>query len=841
MPGARGIGAHFGIAIVAVAGVVAALSPVAHAGDPTTVSLTFDETVGSQYQARSMLASRGMQATFYVNSGRVGQDGYLTRSQLLDLEGDGNEIAGHTVNRSDLTEVDSVEQSRQICNDRATLLNWGFEVRSFAYPFGKESPGIAQVAQDCGYNSARDTGGIAEDAPAEAIPPLDAFAIRSARGDSASLSELQSAVTRAEQGGGGWVVFYFHGVCDGCGTNAISPTTLDAFMDWLAPRSSEGTTVETVGEVIGGEVKPGSPGPPPPSIRSGNVLLNPSLETDATANGVPDCWQRDAVGANSSTWTRTTDAHSGGYAERVNVTSYSSGAVHLLSQQDLGYCAPTAFPGHTYTLSAWYKGALRPRLVAFHRTGVGAWRVFGQSSRFNRSTRWKRATWTPPPLPPGATGIGIGVAVDKAGSLTIDDLAVSDTAPPDTTAPNTSITAGPGEGSSTGSSSASFAFGGSDNVGVAGYECQLDGSAWSRCSSPRAYRGLSVDSHTFSVRARDTSGNVDPSPATRTWTVTPPGDVYTVPSSVPSGCSTDARSQILSWIASVPDDSTLQFEANACYRVEGTVEFRDRRLTIDGNGATFQSLDPPTSQGAMWRAWDSTVTFRNMTITGSYANGGVLTNELQWAHGIDLRGTQGVVENVSMSDLAGDCVYFGLGADRSSGAVRDSSCQRIGRNGVSVTAGNDILVERVTTDRIGYIAFDVEPNTGTGNWGSARVTFDSNTIGSYFLKAYTVLGNAPVSDQEFTNNRVVGQSLEIGVEDRGYRPQNLKIAGNSSDTAASPPAMNLDDIDGLTVSGNTVPLAGGTMAQVDNSCNVDVFGNSYPGGSQEASITNSKC
>jgi hypothetical protein len=242
----------------------------------------------------------------------------------------------------------------------------------------------------------------------------------------------------------------------------------------------------------------------------------------------------------------------------------------------------------------------------------------------------------------------------------------------------------------------------------------------------------------------------------------------------------------------------------------------------------------------MWRVWDSTVSFRNMTLVGSYANGGVHDYNLQWAHGIELRGTDAVIENVSMSDLAGDCVYFGLGADRSSGEMRDSSCRRIGRNAVSVVAGDDITVERVTTDRIGYIAFDVEPNTGSGN-GSSNVVFDSNTIGSYYMKAYTVIGNAPVNDQRFTNNHIVGQGLKIGVVNRTYRPQQVKITGNSSDTVASPAAMNIDGVDGLTVSANTVPLTGGTMAQVDSSCGVSVSGNSYPGGSSEASITNSTC
>jgi hypothetical protein len=315
---------------------------------------------------------------------------------------------------------------------------------------------------------------------------------------------------------------------------------------------------------------------------------------------------------------------------------------------------------------------------------------------------------------------------------------------------------------------------------------------------------------------------------------------YTVPPWVPSGCAIDATSQILSWIASVPDDSALVFGAKACYRVEGTLEIRGRNLTFDGNGSTFKSLDPPSDQRALWRAWDSSVAFRNMTIAGSYANGGAHTPALQHAHAIDLRGTHGVVENVSMSDLAGDCVYFGLGSSRSSGSVRDSSCQRISRNAVSVTAGDDIRVTRVTTHRIGFIAFDVEPNEGPGN-GSSRVVFDSNTIGSYYLMAYAVIGNAPIVDQAFTNNRLVGQGLKVGVIDRHHRPAQVRITGNRSDTPAGPGAVSVDGVDRLTVSSNTVPLTNGLMARIRRSCAVSVSGNSYPGGSRERSITNRSC
>src|SRR5262249_12672763 len=122
---------------------------------------------------------------------------------------------------------------------------------------------------------------------------------------------------------------------------------------------------------------------------------------------------------------RTTDAHSGGFGERVDVTNYTSGAVRLLSQQVLGYCAPTAVAGDTYKLGVWYKGNVPPRLVAFFRNSVGAWQVLGQSAHLAQSATWRHGSWTSPALPSGANGIGIAAAVDSVGSLTMDDLSLT--------------------------------------------------------------------------------------------------------------------------------------------------------------------------------------------------------------------------------------------------------------------------------------------------------------------------------------------------------------------------------------------------------------------------------
>ena len=314
-----------------------------------------------------------------------------------------------------------------------------------------------------------------------------------------------------------------------------------------------------------------------------------------------------------------------------------------------------------------------------------------------------------------------------------------------------------------------------------------------------------------------------------------------VPESMPSKCKKDAASRIQAWIDSAPDGATLRFERRACYRVERTLEFRNRWLTFDGNGATFKSFKRPDDQRAMWRAWNSNVTFTSMTLVGSYARGGRIDHNLQHAHGIDLRGTDATITRVEMSDLAGDCVYFGLGVDGSSGYVADTRCRRISRNAVSVTAGNDIRVTGMRATKIGHIVFDIEPNMGS-SFGASSVTFDSNVIiEPYWLMAFTVIANEPVSDVAFTNNRIIGQAMKIGVVNESYRPRNVTISNNSSDTGASGPAMNIHGVDGITVSGNDVPLNGGPFAVVNDSCGVDVSGNAYAGGASEAAITSAPC
>ena len=85
----------------------------------------------------------------------------------------------------------------------------------------------------------------------------------------------------------------------------------------------------------------------------------------------------------------------------------------------------------------------------------------------------------------------------------------------DTTPPETSITSGPS--GTVSSSSASFGFSSSESNST--FECRLDGASWAGCSSPKSYSALTNASHTFEVRAKDGAGNLDSTPAARSFTV----------------------------------------------------------------------------------------------------------------------------------------------------------------------------------------------------------------------------------------------------------------------------------------------------------------------------------
>jgi peptidoglycan/xylan/chitin deacetylase (PgdA/CDA1 family) len=406
---------------------------------PLSVTFTFDDGAVDQVAGQQLLQQHGMAGTFYINSSTIGQPGYMSRSQLDDLAAHGHEIGGHTVSHQDLITLVPDERNRQICQDRNTLLSWGFQVTSFAYPFANLNPAIEATAQQCGYNSARAVGDLRSptsclDCPrAETVPPADRYAVRTPDDVevTTTLAQLEALVRGAETNGG-WLPFNLHHVCStGCPAESISPTVLDQFLAWLQPRTSVGTRVRTVQQVLGGATKAAVPpaAPLPPGGPGVNTVRNASLETASAADAnVPDCFSAAGYGANTATQTRVTDAHSGTYASRIAMTSRTDGDAKLVPRFDLGACSSQVAQGRTYEVSAWYKSDVPVFFTLYQRNAVGQWGYWTQSPRLAPSSGWSKATWISPVPPAAAVAASFGLTIDSVGTVTTDDYGFADTA-----------------------------------------------------------------------------------------------------------------------------------------------------------------------------------------------------------------------------------------------------------------------------------------------------------------------------------------------------------------------------------------------------------------------------
>jgi YVTN family beta-propeller protein len=141
-------------------------------------------------------------------------------------------------------------------------------------------------------------------------------------------------------------------------------------------------------------------------------------------------------------------------------------------------------------------------------------------------------TITPVCNPPPGSQFPIGdstvtcTATDRSGytAKARFTIKIQDTIPPDTTITSVvdSTRKAITNGSSTLYSSIQIAFSGTDNVGIAGFQCILDGQAVSQCTSPVTFNNLAAGIHTFNVRAIDTSNNPDSTPASFSWTLLTP-------------------------------------------------------------------------------------------------------------------------------------------------------------------------------------------------------------------------------------------------------------------------------------------------------------------------------
>src|SRR5437763_8800478 len=219
--------------------------------------------------------------------------------------------------------------------------------------------------------------------------------------------------------------------------------------------------------------------------------------------------------------------------------STAAGALPSTAGGFLQYRPNTTNTGATWNIEANYNGACVP----FSPSNEGAWSVRLQ--------------------------------IDGTHFVTLPAFSV-DATPPDTT-----LSGGPV--APTAATSASFGL--ASNEAGSSFECRLDGGAWGACTSPKSYSGLASGSHTFDARAIDQAGNVDASPATRTWTINTALPAVTL-SGPADGMVTNDVTPTFSGVAGTApgDSSTVAVKVYA-----GT----------DTNASPLETLSTPAS-GSSW-------------------------------------------------------------------------------------------------------------------------------------------------------------------------------------------------------------------------------------------------
>lgn len=113
------------------------------------VSLTFDDGWSNEYtNARPVLNNVGFDATYYLISGTLNTQYYMTNAQVRSLNTEGNEIASQSVTHRDFSTLSAAQVETEFSGSKTALQNLiGAPVTSFAYPYGAYTASTRVVGQ----------------------------------------------------------------------------------------------------------------------------------------------------------------------------------------------------------------------------------------------------------------------------------------------------------------------------------------------------------------------------------------------------------------------------------------------------------------------------------------------------------------------------------------------------------------------------------------------------------------------------------------------------------------------------------------------------------------------
>jgi hypothetical protein len=243
----------------------------------------------------------------------------------------------------------------------------------------------------------------------------------------------------------------------------------------------------------------------------------------------------------------------------------------------------------------------------------------------------------------------------------------------------------------------------------------------------------------------------------------------------------------------------------------------------------------------------SGIVIRNLRVRGANPNAGVnpeaYVSALEAQHAFAIQGAINIeLDHVSASDVYGDFVYIGGDDDEWSRDIHihDSHFERNGRQGIAVTKGQGVLIERNYLGDTRRATFDLEPPGITG--GALDVVIRDNEIGEGRLKFVAAAGrgrNVSFSIENNTLHRPMTIVVETSPE---YRRGPIRVVGNTSDQPIGsfrPGGLQFERVDGLVIRDNYQPMQewrDQAFVMACESTAVDILDNDIPGAGRESEV-----
>ena len=279
--------------------------------------------------------------------------------------------------------------------------------------------------------------------------------------------------------------------------------------------------------------------------------------------------------------------------------------------------------------------------------------------------------------------------------------------------------------------------------------------------------------------------------------------------------TTDVTKALQNFVNQVPNGRLLLFHKNGRYRVEGTIFVTDKTLTFEGQNATIFA----TSRGSLersqwWISGGGGIVFRHLTVRGANPDAGLgddaYNPKYEKQHGFRIEGVQGIeLDHVTVTDVYGDFVYIARDLSWIPSTdvwIHDSTFRRNGRQGISVIAAQNVVIEHNTFSDTRRGTIDLEPNGP--NQSDSDIFVLNNSVGSGRLMFVAAHGKGPVDDVVISGNQLHKHTMTIDdLPPKGQRRSNWIVTDNTSDTTAHYRPIRFIDTDGILVTGNTQPVS----------------------------------